>query len=197
MDYYFRCTGVKHSPIILDRDVKKSLLEKFKEKYCSYINLGTISECRKNSDGDYYFKKGEYKNPIITDQMGFNMQIDKILSSDFGKYAYSKVLGFDGGSLSFTFGCITIYNTREWLEYYSKKDFILVENKSKITNDSIRNLFNRQISEKFLNDWQKQIIDNSEPLDIFVYPEIHGITKKLELSIERENNKVLLKRKTK
>ena len=197
LDYYFRCSDVKRSPIILDRDVKKSFFEKFKEKYCSYINLGTITECHKNSDGNYYFKKGEYKNPIITNQEGFDAQIKKILNSDFGKYAHSMNPDFNDGVLWFTFGGIYINYIRERLDYFAKEDFILVENKLRITDDFIKNLFNRQIPESYLNDWQKQIIDNSEPIDIFVYPEIHGITKNIELSIEKENNKVLLKRKVK
>lgn len=198
LDYYFECTNVERSPIILDRDVKKTFFERLKEKYSSYLDSGTITECHKNSDGNYFFKKSKYKNPIITNQEEFDAQIEKILNSDFGKNAsVSPIRCFDDDYFWFNHNLISISNYSNYLYYFSKKDFITFRSKSIITEDLVRTFFNKQVPESYLNDWQKQIIDNSEPLDIFVYPEIHDFTKKLELSIEKDNNKVLLKRKVK
>lgn len=194
-DYYFRYVD---SHLILDRDIKKSKLEKLMEFInIDKIDLTMIDKCEKDSNGNYVVKKGVYKIPTILNQNAFNEQVDKILKSSFLENSTQRAVPISDGNISFTTSGIYMNrnNYHNRCNYQSRNDIIQVQSSSTITDYILFDLLSSQISSSSLNDWQQEVIEkNINQIQEVIYPEITTRCHKLNLSIDKGKNKILLKK---
>ena len=196
-DYCFRSLySCINNELILNRDIIKSRLKRLIESINKRVDLTTTDIIEKNSDGNYIIKEGKYKTPTIIDQKSFNEQADKILNSAFVRNSTNLYVPISNGTVAFT--CSGIYINKDHYKghcrYYSKADDLFIKASDKITDDVIFDLLNSQVYEYLLNDWQQKILEkNSSQVKEIIYPELQSNCRKLNLSIEKEKNKVLLK----
>lgn len=192
-DYYFRCAA---NQLLLDRDIKKSKLKKLMEIINNRVDLTTVDVCQKDSNENYIIKKGMYKVPTIINQSSFNEQAEKIMKSSFLQNFNYYSIPISNGHVCFTSGGIHMRrdNYHNSCSYYSKDNILIVKSSSKITNYSLFELLNSQISKSNLNYWHQELIEkNDNQIQEIIYPEISTRCHQLTLSIDKRKSKVLLK----
>ncbi len=195
-DYYFRCVSSSINTLILDRTVIKSRIRRIVEEINGKIDLSMIDKVQKNAEGNYIIQEGIYKTPTIIDQEGFNEQVDKILNSPFIMDSSNQNVPVGDGYAKFTFGGIYLVNEvlHSQCGYYSTSDTLVINSSKKITDDLLYELLNSQICESSLNEWQQEIMHkNDGQVSEIIYPELNSNLREINLTIEYEKSKALLK----
>lgn len=195
-DYYFRCVSSYANYLVLDRDVIKSRFKQLIEMIDNRIDLSSVDECQKDASGNYVIKEGVYKLPTITDQESFNEQADKILNSDFKNNSTNRFVPIINGSAHFMCNsiCLDKDNYKKSCTYFSKNDILKIGSSSRITDQNLLYMLDSPIYLANLNDWQREVLErNCDQIGDIVYPEISKRCRKLNLSIEKDKNKVYLK----
>lgn len=84
---------------------------------------------------------------------------------------------------------------KTFCKYWSYEDYLQVQSDSKIDEAKLLSLLNTTVYAASLNDWQREVVDrNYNQLGDIIIPEIDRPSRKLNLSIEKEDKKVYLKK---
>lgn len=196
-DYYFICVESYTNKLLLDREVIKSKFKQLIERFRDVIDLSSISECRKDEFGNYVIEEWSYKTPTILNQKAFNEQADKILTSEFVKNITNRSILVSNGNINFTSSSILLHrdNYKKRCGYWAHDDCLQIQSVSKLNDADLFYLLDTSIPTTSLNDWQREIIDrNYDQIGDIIYPEIIKPCRKINLSIDKEDHKVYLKR---